>query len=131
MNPIQIRVWKGVCVCVCVCVSKTMYKNARMNPMQIYVLFSLLFSIKIHDLTELRDMYAIINLDDENKGIDLAEASSYFVIIVVKNSDSCVLSVPLEGIKLTPCLKFPYFRSCIKSYYSTKKLLGHFRIRGL
>nr|BAC31673.1 unnamed protein product [Mus musculus] len=25
--------------------------------------------IKIHDLTELRDMYAIINLDDENKGL--------------------------------------------------------------
>ncbi|KAM7326335.1 hypothetical protein ACRRTK_014813 [Alexandromys fortis] len=26
--------------------------------------------VKIHDLTELRDMYAIINLDDENKGLD-------------------------------------------------------------
>ncbi|KAK7804588.1 hypothetical protein U0070_015428, partial [Myodes glareolus] len=25
--------------------------------------------VKIHDLTELRDMYAIINLDDENKGL--------------------------------------------------------------
>lgn len=61
-----------------------MYKNARMNPIQIYASFSLLFSIKIHDLTELRDMYAIINLDDENKGIVLAEASWYFVVIIVK-----------------------------------------------
>ncbi|NWY71077.1 WDR19 protein, partial [Erithacus rubecula] len=26
--------------------------------------------IKIHDLTDLREMYAIINLDDENKGVD-------------------------------------------------------------
>lgn len=27
------------------------------------------FSIKIHDLSDLREMYAIINLDDENKGM--------------------------------------------------------------
>lgn len=27
------------------------------------------FSIKIHDLTDMREMYAIINLDDENKGM--------------------------------------------------------------
>lgn len=26
-------------------------------------------SIKIHDLSDLREMYAIINLDDENKGM--------------------------------------------------------------
>uniref|UniRef100_A0A8C3Y0S9 WD repeat domain 19 n=1 Tax=Catharus ustulatus TaxID=91951 RepID=A0A8C3Y0S9_CATUS len=26
--------------------------------------------IKIHDLTDMREMYAIINLDDENKGVD-------------------------------------------------------------
>lgn len=29
----------------------------------------LFFSIKIHDLSDLREMYAIINLDDENKGM--------------------------------------------------------------
>lgn len=50
-------------------VTEIMYKKARMSPVQIYAPFSLLFSIKIHDLTELRDMYAIINLDDENKGL--------------------------------------------------------------
>lgn len=27
------------------------------------------FSIKIHDLADMREMYAIINLDDENKGM--------------------------------------------------------------
>lgn len=31
--------------------------------------FYLCFSIKIHDLSDLREMYAIINLDDENKGM--------------------------------------------------------------
>lgn len=39
----------------------------------IYIFFSF-FSIKIHDLAELKDMYAIINLDDENKGTDFSEA---------------------------------------------------------
>ncbi|GAB1289679.1 WD repeat-containing protein 19 [Apodemus speciosus] len=33
------------------------------------VCYSWVSLIKIHDLTELRDMYAIINLDDENKGL--------------------------------------------------------------
>ncbi|EGW09992.1 WD repeat-containing protein 19, partial [Cricetulus griseus] len=47
--------------------------------------------IKIHDLTELRDMYAIINLDDENKGIDLAKADWYFVIAVMENNDCCMI----------------------------------------
>lgn len=81
-------------------VTEIIYKKARMRPVQIYAPFSLLFSIKIHDLTELRDMYAIINLDDENKGIDLAEASWYFVVVVGKNHDSCVLCILVEGIKI-------------------------------
>lgn len=38
------------------------------------------FSIKIHDLAELKDMYAIINLDDENKGTGFSEAIQHFLI---------------------------------------------------
>lgn len=52
-------------------------------------------------MTELRDMYAIINLDDENKGIDLAKADWYFVIAVMENNDCCMVCILIGGLKLT------------------------------
>lgn len=45
-----------------------------------YVFF-LFFSIKIHDLAELKDMYAIINLDDEHKGITFSEVNWHLIIL--------------------------------------------------
>lgn len=77
-------------------------KNARMKPNKNRYSFSFIFSVKIHDLTELRDMYAIINLDDENKGIDLGKADLYFVIVVTENNDCCMICILIGRIKLTP-----------------------------
>lgn len=43
------------------------------------------FSIKIHDLSDLRKMYAIINLDDENKGMLVISFREAIFINQVKN----------------------------------------------
>lgn len=43
------------------------------------------FSIKIHDLSDLRKMYAIINLDDENKGMLVIALRMEIFINQVKN----------------------------------------------
>lgn len=75
-------------------------RNENVTPLP------LLSSIKIHDLTELRDMYAIINLDDENKGIDLARAHWHFVTAVMENSGCCVVCI-LTGVRFTPLREAP------------------------
>lgn len=69
--------------------------------------FFFTFSVKIHDLTELRDMYAIINLDDENKGMGLGKVDLYFVIVVMENNDCCVICILIGRIKLTPFREAP------------------------
>lgn len=73
-----------------------------MKPNKNRCSFFFTFSVKIHDLTELRDMYAIINLDDENKGIDLGKADLYFVIVVMENNNCCMICILIGRIKLTP-----------------------------
>lgn len=47
-------------------------------------------------------MYAIINLDDENKGIDLGKADLYFVTVVTENNDCYMICILIGRIKLTP-----------------------------
>lgn len=46
-------------------------------------------------------MYAIINLDDENKGIDFSEADWHFIIPITENYVLIVcFAFIVEGIKL-------------------------------
>ena len=59
-------------------------------------------------MAELKDMYAIVNLDDEHKGIDFSEANWHLIILVKSNVFVNVwFAFIVGGSKLTPFTRIP------------------------